>query len=236
MTCIPWDGLGSCCSGKRWSNSLLLRHCPPTKNPQREGGRAAGVQCMPSIPAAGNHVPCFHHPSCKAKLEALPHVLVVALQPRASGPPAVFHFHRAHSGTSAAIPAAKGHDRGVGIKTLVKWPFGKPGLHLIRCRQLGLPEQQVNQLMAAMSWTLLSRPGGSPRRAARGIRSFPPRPGRTAAPIRALLPGGWGGPSPLAAPLGLPHSPCTQRKAGGCGGADAGFNGLQTNGGRMEGV
>lgn len=44
MTCIPWDELGFCCSSKRWSNSLLLRHCPPTKNPpwrRRKSGQGA---------------------------------------------------------------------------------------------------------------------------------------------------------------------------------------------------
>lgn len=203
----------------------------PPRTPHGEEEQQPGCSAC-RIPAAGNYIPHFHCPSCKARLEALPHVLIPILQPRPPVPPPVSHFHQAHSGTSVAIPATKGHRRGVGIKTLVKRPFGKPGLHLIRCRRPGLPEQQVNQLMAAMSWALLCRPGGSPCRAARSSHSFPSPIWENSCSDKGTASWGMGRPQSISCSPGAARSPCTRRKAGGWRGADAGFNGLPTDGGR----
>jgi len=59
---------------------------------------------------------------------------------------------------------------------------------------------------------------------------FPPRSGKTAAPIRALLPGGWGGPSPLAAPQGLPVPRAPGGRRAGGGGQTLGLTACQPTG------
>lgn len=199
MTCIPWDNLGFCCSRKRWSNSLLLRRCPPTKNPPRRmrksGWGAANAKhshsreatSLPPTPTAFSakqslmlshtrlpglsslgHLasPGFKpviYKRCKAPRESLASGLLLSpsleilVSPGDSRiMPGQVELDKAGSSLLGATcrdthlwasllqppipircfrllvatPVARGQevprDRGVGVKALVKWPFGKP--------------------------------------------------------------------------------------------------------------